>query len=63
MLERELPPIQTYEARDGKSLCYRHYLADSNKIVILLHGISVRYGLREARAIKSWTLRALDCPA
>ncbi len=40
MLRRELPPIQTYEARDGRSLCYRHYLADSNKIIILLHGIS-----------------------
>ncbi|MCD9020414.1 alpha/beta hydrolase [Cohnella silvisoli] len=40
MSGRELPPIQTYEARDGKSLCYRHYLANSNKIIILLHGIS-----------------------
>lgn len=40
MFEKVLPPIQTYEARDGRSLCYRHYLADSNKIVFLLHGIS-----------------------
>jgi non-heme chloroperoxidase len=40
MLGRELPPIQTYEARDGRSLCYRRYEADSNKIIILLHGIS-----------------------
>ncbi|QJD86566.1 alpha/beta fold hydrolase [Cohnella herbarum] len=40
MFEKVLPPIQTYEARDGRSLCYRHYLADSNKVVILLHGIS-----------------------
>jgi hypothetical protein len=40
MSERELPHIQTYEARDGRSLCYRHYEADSDKIIILLHGIS-----------------------
>lgn len=40
MSEIELPAIQTYEARDGRSLCYRHYRAHSNKIVILLHGIS-----------------------
>lgn len=40
MYERLLPPIQTYEARDGRSLCYRHYHADSRKLIILLHGIS-----------------------
>ncbi|WP_158602380.1 alpha/beta hydrolase [Cohnella endophytica] len=40
MYERLLPPIQTYEARDGKSLCYRHYEAQSDKLLILLHGIS-----------------------
>ncbi|MFC4599834.1 alpha/beta hydrolase [Cohnella hongkongensis] len=40
MLEKALPPIRTYEARDGKSLCYRHYEATSGKVVILLHGIS-----------------------
>lgn len=40
MFEKALPPIQTYEARDGRSLCYRHYRADSDKLVILLHGIS-----------------------
>ncbi|TFE23379.1 alpha/beta hydrolase [Cohnella luojiensis] len=40
MPDRDLPSIQTYNARDGRSLCYRHYPADSNKIVILLHGIS-----------------------
>lgn len=40
MFESALPPIQTYEARDGKSLCYRHYRADSDKLVVLLHGIS-----------------------
>lgn len=40
MYERLLPAIQTYEARDGRSLCYRHYRADSDKLIILLHGIS-----------------------
>ncbi|MFD0673766.1 alpha/beta hydrolase [Cohnella sp. GCM10027633] len=40
MFEKALPPIETYEARDGRSLCYRHYRADSDKLVILLHGIS-----------------------
>lgn len=40
MYEKLLPPIQTYEARDGRSLCYRHYRADSDKLMILLHGIS-----------------------
>ncbi|MFC5528715.1 alpha/beta hydrolase [Cohnella yongneupensis] len=40
MFERVLPPIQTYEARDGRSLCYRHYRADSDKLIIMLHGIS-----------------------
>lgn len=40
MFENALPPIQTYEARDGRSLCYRHYRADSDKLIVLLHGIS-----------------------
>ncbi len=40
MSENALPSIQTYEARDGKSLCYRHYKAKADKVVILLHGIS-----------------------
>jgi len=40
MPEKALPSIQTYEARDGRSLCYRHYEAQSDRVVILLHGIS-----------------------
>jgi len=40
MFEIALPPIQTYEARDRKSLCYRHYESSSDKLVVLLHGIS-----------------------
>ncbi|RED64612.1 alpha/beta hydrolase [Cohnella lupini] len=40
MSDRDLPPVQTYNARDGRSLCYRLYPANSNKMVILLHGIS-----------------------
>lgn len=33
-----LPPLQSFAARDGKKLGYRHYPAQSDKIVILLHG-------------------------
>jgi non-heme chloroperoxidase len=35
-----LPTVQTYEARDGRSLCYRLYPANSDRIILLLHGIS-----------------------
>ncbi|MCF6246617.1 MAG: alpha/beta fold hydrolase [Desulfobacula sp.] len=33
-----LPPLQTYAARDGKRLAYRHYPAQSTKVIILVHG-------------------------
>ncbi len=33
-----LPPLQTFDARDGKPLSYRHYMAQSEKVIILLHG-------------------------
>ena len=33
-----LPPLQHYSARDGSSLSYRHYPADSNFVLVLLHG-------------------------
>ncbi len=33
-----LPKLQTFEARDGKKLSYRHYSAQSSKVLILLHG-------------------------
>ena len=34
----ELPKLQNYTARDGTFLAYRHYPAESNKVLILLHG-------------------------
>lgn len=33
-----LPPLQTFSARDGKKLGYRYYPAQSGKVIILLHG-------------------------
>jgi non-heme chloroperoxidase len=33
-----LPQLQTFEARDGKNLAYRHYPAQSDKVIILVHG-------------------------
>jgi len=33
-----LPKIQRFQARDGTPLSYRHYVSQSNQIVILLHG-------------------------
>jgi len=33
-----LPKLQTFVARDGKKLAYRHYPAQSDKVIILLHG-------------------------
>ncbi|MEO1668276.1 MAG: alpha/beta fold hydrolase [Chloroflexota bacterium] len=34
----QLPPLQTYTARDGSPLMYRHYAVDSDRALILLHG-------------------------
>ncbi|WP_286340005.1 alpha/beta fold hydrolase [Ferrimonas sp. YFM] len=33
-----LPQLQHYNARDGSSLSYRHYPADSDLVLVLLHG-------------------------
>jgi non-heme chloroperoxidase len=33
-----LPQLKTYTARDGKQLSYRFYPAQSNRVIILLHG-------------------------
>ena len=33
-----LPELQTFEARDGATLSYRHYPADADKVLVLLHG-------------------------
>lgn len=34
----DIPPLNTFTARDGRELSYRHYPGPSNKILILLHG-------------------------
>lgn len=34
----QLPPLQTYTARDDSPLMYRHYAVDSDRALILLHG-------------------------
>jgi non-heme chloroperoxidase len=33
-----LPQLQTFRARDGKELAYRHYPAQSENVLILVHG-------------------------
>jgi non-heme chloroperoxidase len=33
-----LPQLQTFTARDGKELAYRHYPAQSDTVIILVHG-------------------------
>jgi len=33
-----LPPLQTFADRNGKRLTYRHYPAQSGKVIILVHG-------------------------
>jgi len=33
-----LPQLQTFTARDGNNLAYRYYPAQTNKVIVLLHG-------------------------
>ncbi len=33
-----LPPLQTFAVRDGSKIVYRHYPAQSSKVIILVHG-------------------------
>jgi len=33
-----LPELETFEARDGATLSYRHYPADADQVLVLLHG-------------------------
>ncbi len=33
-----IPPLKTFAARDGQLLSYRYYAAQSDKVLILLHG-------------------------
>ena len=59
-----LPELKGFTARDGKRLGYRHYPADSEKIVILLHGAAwhSRYFLPLAEFISSEGLAQVYTP-
>jgi len=59
-----LPKLKSFKARDGTKLAYRHYPADSNKIVIMLHGSGwhSRYFLPLAEFISSEGLAQVYTP-
>jgi len=59
-----LPELKSLTARDGTQLAYRHYPADSEKIVILLHGAAwhSRYFLPLAEFISSEGLAQVYTP-
>jgi non-heme chloroperoxidase len=59
-----LPEPQSFTARDGTKLAYRHYPAESDKIVILLHGSGwhSRYFLPLAEFISSEGLAQVYTP-
>ena len=61
---RNLPQLETFTARDGKQLAYRHYPASSDKILILLHGSGwhSRYFLPLANFISSEGLAQVYTP-
>ncbi len=58
------PKLQSFAARDGTRLQYRHYPAESSKIVILLHGSGwhSRYFLPLAEFISSESLAQVYTP-
>jgi non-heme chloroperoxidase len=59
-----LPALQSFTARDGTQLAYRHYPAESDKILILLHGAGGhnRYFLPLAEFISSEGLAQVYTP-
>ncbi len=59
-----LPELQSFTARDGTQLVYRHYPSESDKIVILLHGSGwhSRYFLPLAEFISSESLAQVYTP-
>ena len=59
-----LPELKNFKARDGTQLAYRYYPADSEKIVILLHGSGwhSRYFLPLAEFISSEGLAQVYTP-
>ena len=59
-----LPEINSFAARDGSELPYRHYPAQSEKVIILLHGSGwhSRYFLPLAESISSEGLAQVYTP-
>jgi non-heme chloroperoxidase len=60
----DLPALQEYKARDGKSLYYRYYTSESDKVLVLLHGSGWHssYFLPLARFISSQNLAQVYTP-
>ena len=60
----DLPELKHYEARDGATLYYRHYPAQSDKVLLLLHGSGwhSQYFLPLARFISSENLAQVYTP-
>ena len=58
------PELQSFTARDGRQLAYRHYPADSDRVVILFHGSGYhsRYLLPLAGFISSEGLAQVYTP-
>ncbi len=59
-----LPQLKMFAARDGKPLAYRHYTAQSDKVIILLHGSGwhSRYFLPLAEFLSSEGLAQVFTP-
>lgn len=59
-----LPPLQRYHARDNTQLDYRHYTAESDLILVLLHGSGwhSRYFLPLANTLSSQDLAQVYTP-
>jgi len=60
----DLPELKDFQARDGATLAYRYYPAESDKVIILLHGSGwhSRYHLPLARFISSSNLAQVYTP-
>ena len=59
-----VPQLKTFTARDGKPLAYRHYPAQSDRVLILLHGSGwhSRYFLPLAESISAEDLAQVYTP-
>jgi len=59
-----LPELQSFKARDDTELSYRHYPAQSDKVIILLHGSGwhSQYFLRLAEFISTEGLAQVYTP-